>query len=236
MKNKAYTTEYQNERRSFEAVFVPENLEESERFETEDGFYAERAIYCGKVTGLNLRASETVVYAANSSEIYRYRNIDENQEFLTLVRHSNGKQYLMFRTDLYGYGVYDIAADNDFFYIPDEKETFIWTKLFYNPLNDMLAVSGCYWACPWDVTLLDFKNPMKETEWLNLHSKLDPGYEIYDDIDFVHWDGTSLIVTLDAIELVNGKEISVRREMRIEEPQYREWIDDDKMGRGNNVK
>ena len=220
MKNIAYTVEYKTKHKQYEAVFIPENLKETEQFKIEHGYHAERKQYAGEVNGFNIQTSETVVFSPDNSEVYRYRNIDDNAEFITLIHHSNGRKYLIFRIDLYGYGVFDLADKKEFFFIPDEPETFIWTQVYYNPANDMLAVSGCIWACPFSLILLDFKDPMAETKWVDIHIKLDSGYEKYDDIDFVRWDKTALIVKAEEIIIVDGEEKSVQKEFMIEETQY----------------
>ncbi len=225
MKNIAYSIKYQNVRAQLIcAVFIPGNLLETERIEIGSGLYAKRGRYCCTFDGFNHSASETNIYNAGGDRVYRYLNINDDAEFLTLIHHSNGRQYLLFRIDLYGYGIYDIAAGKDFFYIPDEAETFIWVDPFYNSANDILAVEGCYWACPGDIIILDFEKPMAETRWFCLRDKLDAGYEKYDDIDFVRWDKTSLIVSTIETTILDRREIYAAKELRIEESGYREWM------------
>ena len=57
---------------------------------------------------------------------------------------------------------------------PEEfEETFLWCKCYYNPVNDLLAVDGCYWACPYSLIVLDFSHPMTAVEaedWADVSS------------------------------------------------------------------
>ncbi len=41
---------------------------------------------------------------------------------------------------------------------PDDP--FIWTEFHPSPDKTRLAVIGCYWACPFQITVYDFREPM----------------------------------------------------------------------------
>ena len=41
---------------------------------------------------------------------YAWRNMDTDGEFCSLFRHRNGKHYLIFRTELYGYSVLEVES------------------------------------------------------------------------------------------------------------------------------
>jgi len=172
-----------------------------------------------------MTSSETVLFAPSGAEVYRWRNLDDDGEFTEIIHHSDGRLYLLFRIDLYGYGVYDLTGQREFFYIPDEKETFIWTDVHYNPVNDRLAVGGCFWACPNGIHLLDFSEPMRETAWVDVLWELDGGYDTRDMLDFIRWEGSSLILESDdEILEENGKRITRRIELIIPEEQYSAWF------------
>ena len=101
-------------------------------------------------------------------------------------------------------GVLDLESLQDMRYFPPQsfpsrrenlEETFIWTDVHYDPESNLLAVSGCYWACPYSVIVLDFSEPMTEQPveyWLDVRSIIDPNYELYDDIDFDRWENGAL--------------------------------------------
>ena len=143
----------------------------------------ERSYYKTEEDGEKLWGAETTILDETGATIYQYRTDDDDCDFIALIQHHNGCEYFLFRTGLYGYGIYDLASKQEFFYIPDESESFIWTDIHYNPISNMLAVGGCFWACPNGVTLLDFSNPMKETEWVDVIGALDGDYDKYDGLE-----------------------------------------------------
>lgn len=72
--------------------------------------------------------------------------------------------------------------------------------MHYDPESNLLAVSGCYWACPYSVALPDFSDPLTEQpveRWFDVHSIIDPDYEIYSDIDFERWENGILFLKGD---------------------------------------
>jgi hypothetical protein len=57
----------------------------------------------------------------------------------------------------------------------EQTETFIGTDTHYNKNNNVFAVGGCWWACPYDVFLIKINNPMEQfTEIINIHEIIDP--------------------------------------------------------------
>ena len=224
MTNVAYTPEYQAKRQKWDAVFTEENLKETTEFSVEEYNFV-RKKYSGQVHGCNIHSSETIVKNSGGEEIYRWRNQDDSCEFIKLIHHSNGCDYLLFRVDLYGYGVFDLLDRKEFFYVPKGPESFIWTDATYNPQSDMLAVEGCFWACPYSVHLVDFKEPMKESKWKDLFDILDGGYDNYDDIDFKRWDGDTLYITAARLITVDGKVKTTPEELALNREQYMELFE-----------
>ena len=49
------------------------------------------------------------------------------------------------------------------------EEVFIWTSADYDPGTDLLAVTGCIWACPYSTIVLDFSCPFQPPpeRWLD---------------------------------------------------------------------
>ena len=41
------------------------------------------------------------------------------------------------------------------------EEVFIWTSADYDPGTDLLAVTGCIWACPYSTIVLAFSCPFQ---------------------------------------------------------------------------
>ena len=134
--------------------------------------------------------------------IYEWKNIYDKSRYATIIKHSDGNKYLLFSIDLYGYSVLNLKTLECINYIPsesylDNKETFIWCDVNYYPKNNLLVVSGCYFASPYSLIVLDFTKPMEivdSSNWLNLPSKY---YELGCDIDFKCWKDNKLVCILD---------------------------------------
>ena len=134
--------------------------------------------------------------------VYEWKNIYGKSRFATIINHSDSNKYLVFNEDLYGYSVLNLKTLDCIHYIPsesrlDNKETFIWCNVNYNQKNNLLVVSGCYWATSYSLIVLDFTKPMEIIEssnWLNLPSKY---YELGMDIDFKYFDNNKLVCMLD---------------------------------------
>jgi hypothetical protein len=70
------------------------------------------------------------------------------------------RDYLLFAEDLEGHSVIDLTTRRVVgFSSPDER--FIWAKIYPSPDRTRLAVVGCYWACPYEVAVYDFSEPMR---------------------------------------------------------------------------
>ena len=134
--------------------------------------------------------------------IYEWKNIYGKSRLATIINHSDGNKYLVFDEDLYGYSVLNLKTLECVHYIPseshlDNKETFIWCDVNYNINNNLLVVSGCYWATPYTLIVVDFTKPMevvKSSNWLDLPLKY---YELGSDIDFKCFDDDKLVCILD---------------------------------------
>jgi len=197
--NVAYTDEYLTKREKWIAAVVrPENMTYKEEILSENGYNRTITEYAAVVDGLNLGCSHNKVYDAGGILIHEYTSLDDHRFFCTPVAHSNGRQYLAYKEDLYGYSVLDIESKETFRYIPAESwkdggETFIVVDIFYNPINDIVAAEGCYWACPYGTFLFEVKDPMKQfTRYLDIYSIA--GYDKYGTIDFQSWDGADILL------------------------------------------
>lgn len=138
--------------------------------------------------------------------------------FAQIINHSNGKQYLIYNTDLYGYSVLDMSTLETADYVPYKSffggETFIWCEKHYSPVNDLLVVDGCYWACPWGLEFYNFSQPMqlplhKYGDSFQLEEKLE--VSIDDDVAFVGFtqEGSCIINCLDSEGKAKQKIVSL---------------------------
>ena len=169
--NIAYEKRYWDWRAQYDALFVPGNRfpSQDDQFPLTDGYSVRSKAYCHQ-GGLYLNGSENELLDKEGRVRYAWRNLDTDGEFCSLFRHRNGTHYLIFRTELYGYSVLDVERGQEMHYVPacvhpeegqKPEEVFIWTSADYAPDSDLLAVTGCIWACPYSTIVLDFSHPLQ---------------------------------------------------------------------------
>ena len=152
--------------------------------------------------------------------IFEYFNLYHHHFFCEKVKYNNGKNYLFYKTNLYGYNVFEIDTKTTFDYLPKCSfsgkfaETFIGTDIHFNKDNSVFAVGGCYWACPTDVFLIKIDNPLEQYgNYLNIHLMIDEDYEKYEDIDFIEWENNDIKLKCYNIETKpNKNEIIILQE------------------------
>lgn len=218
------TRHYQEHRQICMAVFSPDHArprpEKTE--EVGEGLIVRTRYFRGEVPGWPyvLHACESALLDEAGEILYTWRCLNDDALFSRLIRHRNGNRYLIFRLDLYGYSVLELESGRECHYIPleseperreDFRETFIWTGAKYDPESDLLAVPGCYWACPNSTIVLDFREPLTPGErWLELHEVIDPDYDRYDDLDLVGWDAEKgLLLRGFSVQTLQYEPISV---------------------------
>ena len=223
MRNAACKIEYKKRFNECKAVFTNENFDGNRQYALSDNYIVYIDDYFGKVGKFNIRGSECRLFDNANNMIAKWFSVDNDGDFYKLIKHRNGNAYLIFRQDLYGYSVLDVTARKIMQFFPEESlngnETFIWTDVEYNPINDILAVSGCFWACPCGIHLFIFESPMNESQkFVDLVACFDNGYDIYDDVEFIKWNGCDLYVTCFNIE-TNSKNVRV-----VNENEYLTWF------------
>ena len=172
--------------------------------------------------------ARNLVFDERGEQIHEYINLYSHPFFCKHIEHINGKSYLFYKEDLYGYSVYDLMAKKTFSYYPAHSwngsnggETFIGTHIHYNPQNNIIAVEGCYWACSGEVFLFHITDPMCQFDaYLSIHMLLDEDYEKYDDISFGRWDGTDIELKCYDIQTKPYKTI----EIRLSEGEYKSYV------------
>lgn len=193
---------YQDQRRRLSGIFAPAYASSGpkELIQLGDGLVVKTRYFDGTPPqcGYRLHACESTLLDGTGRVLYTWQNLNDSGNFCRLIHHRNGQRYLVFRCDLYGYSVLEVETGRDSHYLPlesqpekpeDFRETFLWAGVEYHRESGLLAVSGCYWACPNSTVVLDFDDPLTPQErWLELHEVLDPGYDRYDDLDFAGWD------------------------------------------------
>ena len=195
MSNAAYTEKYKQYLNFFIPLFTFHYFKGKEEIPLSDGYILIINEYAGEIDGLNLCGCECLL-KFNRKIIANWRSVDNSSDFYKIIKHSNGKKYLIFRQDLYGYSVLDIKLGTIMQFFPEKSlngsETFIWTGVEYNEITNVLAVSGCYWACPYSLHLFTFDNPMSENQkFVDLMEYFHGGY---DDVSFENWSNGDLLV------------------------------------------
>ncbi len=138
--------------------------------------------------------------------IYAFSPCDNHHSaYKELILHSNGHRYLPFHVNLYGISYIDVDTLEVFNYVPrgydndyglPTGESFIITKVFYDPATDFVAYEGCYWAGPYDVMVGNLKNPLAfDPHLISINMLLDPQDES-DEIGFISWDEDGISIKL----------------------------------------
>ena len=206
--NIAYSQEYKEQREKYLSLITPESrcTYFDGSHELEGGYSVHYKVYHGEMKTWNAFPSENALLDKDGNPAFVWHNIDHNGNVSHIFRHANGKQYLLFHIDLYGYSILELESGKEFHYVPSESfskdgngfdETFLWVVPHYDPESNLIAVEGCYWAYPYSVIVTDFSDPFAEqpTErWIDIHALIDPNFERYDDIDFVRWESGALCV------------------------------------------
>ena len=168
--NVAYSEEYRQARAAYDWLFASEPEKETVVIEGSDRYQVTCFSYSEmhpRPDGIIARYDVKKILIADKKKndpVFEYEIIDDRL-LLKIIRHRNGRDYLLFNIDLYGYSVLDLKTREAIHYVPEESfrggETFLWMDALYCPENDLLAIEGCYWACPWSIRFYDFANPMQ---------------------------------------------------------------------------
>ncbi len=131
----------------------------------------------------------------NDKNIFEWKHLYDKPRISKIIEHANGNSYFIFDEDLYGYSVLDLTTLECMHYIPAESydkenfvDTFIWRDVYYNKINNYLAVEGCVWADVYSIIIIDFTNPMIAVEANKWKFIKDDSY----DIAFKEWNGNEL--------------------------------------------
>jgi hypothetical protein len=109
------------------------------------------------------------VRSSVTGEVLVTLNRNDSRYFYAWVSR-DGRDYLLFAEDLEGHSVIDLTDRKVAgFSSPDDQ--FIWTEIYPSPDRTILAVVGCYWACPYEVAVYDFHDPMQMP--LSVISRID---------------------------------------------------------------
>lgn len=215
--NVAYSNEYQEYRKTFDYVFEDRYRTKVEEISLADGKHVIRISYfideTYEYSQYPVHTSQTEVFDSNFNKVGEFRNINHSVNFYSIVEHSNEKKYLVFSIDLYGYSIMNLESYHVYNFVPEESfkgeaETFIWTDIYYNKKLNILAVDGCYWACPFSTEFFDFSTPEK-LPYEKIFSSYDMEEELNIDTDVtpVRWNDDDSIVLRCCIDSEGNKEV-----------------------------
>lgn len=76
----------------------------------------------------------------------------------------SGEEFLLCAEDYQGYNVINLRTGQNQLTFPNEAFDgggYCWAAAHPSPDGRIIAVEGCYWACPYALTLYDFTDPMR---------------------------------------------------------------------------
>ena len=166
--------------------------------------YATREYFC----------SNNKVYDVENKLVFEYFNVYNHYFFCNRVKYNNGREYIFYKTALYGYNVFSIDTKETFDYYPKHSfnggETLIGTDIHFNPHNNICAVGGCYWAGPSEIFLIEIDDPLKPFgKYINTHLIIDRAYDKYDDVDFVEWQANDIKIKCYNMETEKNELITI---------------------------
>jgi hypothetical protein len=154
---------YTERRKVIDDFFVPENriVDFAQVIESPCGKY--RLEICRYSTGPKTwNYSRGIIKRKHDDQIVADIKRNYGQFWHAWVQHPNGNDYMLCGEDYQGYSVVNLTTGTSHVYFPDagcDGWGFCWTAVYPSPDRLMLAVDGCYWACPYEVVFVDFRSP-----------------------------------------------------------------------------
>lgn len=221
MPNAVNYAQYQACIKQAEALFEGQNFTLRQTINLGSGYEIVKDAY--RLGAVNFSDGKYTLFDTRKTQIISWRCIDDRAEFFSLIRHANGKFYLVFRQDLYGYSVLELDRGRMMRFVPDAwtlgKESFIFSGACYLRGWDTLTVSGCYWGAPNGVHLVSFAEPMSEEQrYADVLDCIRGGYDIYEQADFAGFEGNELSLKCFRADALRYEKVKISRE------QYREWM------------
>lgn len=197
MPNAVNSAQYQARIKQAETLFEGRNFIRRQTINLSGGYEIVKDAYGPSAASFG--GGEYVLFGA--SQIISWRCIDDRAEFFSLIRHADGKFYLVFRQDLYGYSVLDLASAQIMRFVPDawldSKESFIWDG----------------------VHLVSFAEPMSEEQrYVDVLDCMQGGYDIYEQADFAGFEGNKLSLKCFRADALRYENIKISCE------RYCEWM------------
>ncbi len=105
----------------------------------------------------------TIYQADNEKLLFNFVRNHNSFPFAFVEGHKNGHDYLICGEDYQGQTILELDTQKRADYLPKGYKKgvgFCWIDIYPSKEKDVLAVEGCYWACPTDQRFIDFSDPM----------------------------------------------------------------------------
>jgi hypothetical protein len=150
-------------RKRIEAFFVPEHRLEATAKIVLSPCARYRLEICEYSTGPNTwNYSRGIVMRQADGQLIADVKRNYGHFWHAWVQHPNGNDYLLCGEDDQGYSVINLTTGASHVYFPETGYQgcgFCWAAVYPSPDGLVLAVDGCYWACPYEVVFYDFQRP-----------------------------------------------------------------------------
>jgi hypothetical protein len=155
---------YLTRRCQLEAAFVPENrLPDSEKtVVSPSGLYELKTCSYSSVEPDTLGCCRGTVRRLSDQKIIADVKRNLPGFWYEWVEHANGCEYLLCGEDYQGYSVVNLTKEDYHVFFPErgyDGRGFCWAQVMPSPDKLTLAVYGCFWAAPYDVRFIDFREP-----------------------------------------------------------------------------
>ena len=128
MANAVNSAQYQARIKQAETLFEGRNFTRCQTINLSGGYEIVKDAY--RLGATSFSGGEYTLFDTHKAQIKSWRCIDDRAEFFSLIHHANGKFYLVFRQDLYGYSVLELDRGRIMHFVPgawpDGKESFIF--------------------------------------------------------------------------------------------------------------
>jgi hypothetical protein len=154
---------YSEKRKAIERFFVPENKssDSASLIASPSGHY-ELEIWRYSTVPNSWNYSQGIVRRSSDQKVIADVKRNYGHFWHAWVQHPNGNEYLLCGEDYQGYSIVNLTQEAYQVFFPESGYNglgFCWTAVYPSPDGLILAVDGCYWACPYEIVFFDFSDP-----------------------------------------------------------------------------
>lgn len=149
-----------------EDYYKPENLIKEHRaeFTSPLGKYKLVTNLYKSQEGWNNISLGEVFLTDNEKKLFEVKRNYPMFPYCFIENHPNGHDYLVCGEDYQGQTILELDTGKRVDYLPEGYKDgvgFCWADIRVSKEKDVLAVEGCYWACPYEEWFIDFSEPLK---------------------------------------------------------------------------